>query len=126
MQGRNPVVSAASKLSLGLFTVGIPWQKLELIAQASDGRCRVALAEEQILNPVIADGRILHMSKLETIEAEVRKLPLAQAVELQDWLAGYLEDSAELNPEFIASIERGNADLREGRVRVHRPDNEKG
>ena len=65
------------------------------------------------------------MSKLEAIEAEVRKLPLEQAVELQDWLADYLEDSADLNPEFVASIERGNADLREGRVRVHRPDDEK-
>jgi hypothetical protein len=65
------------------------------------------------------------MSKLEMIEAEVRKLPFEQAAELQDWLADYLEDLAELNPEFVASIERGNADLREGRVRVHRPDGEK-
>jgi hypothetical protein len=65
------------------------------------------------------------MSKLEAIEAEVRKLPLAQAAQLQDWLADYLEDSAELNPEFVASIERGNADLRERRVRVHRPEGEK-
>lgn len=66
------------------------------------------------------------MSKLETIEAEVRKLPLEQVLELQDWLAEYLEDTAELNPEFVASIERGNADLREGRIRVHRPKDEKG
>lgn len=66
------------------------------------------------------------MSKLESIEDEVRKLPLEQAARLQDWLADYLEDSAELNPEFVASIERGNADLREGRVRVHRHDGEKG
>ncbi len=65
------------------------------------------------------------MSKLEAIEAEVRKLPLEQAAKLQDWLADYLEDLAELNPEFVASIERGNADIREGRVRVHRPDDEK-
>ncbi len=62
------------------------------------------------------------MSKLEAIEAEVRNLPLEQAAKLQDWLTDYLEDSAELNPEFVASIERGNADLREGRVRVHLPD----
>jgi ParB-like chromosome segregation protein Spo0J len=44
------------------------------------------------------------MSKLETIEAEVRKLPPEQAVQLQDWLANYLEDGAELNP--IEEIER--------------------
>jgi hypothetical protein len=49
------------------------------------------------------------MSKLETIEAEVRKLPPEQAMQLQDWLANYLEDEAELNPEFVASIERGQA-----------------
>ena len=65
------------------------------------------------------------MSKLEAIEAEVRNLPLEQAAKLQDWLADYLEDLAGLNPEFVTSIERGNADLRAGRVRVHRPDGEK-
>ena len=60
------------------------------------------------------------MSKLETIEAEVRKLPPEQAMQLQDWLANYLEDEAELTPEFVASIEHGQADLREGRVRVRK------
>ncbi len=60
------------------------------------------------------------MSKLEVIETEVRNLPRDQALELQDWLAEYLEDDAELNPEFLASIERGKADLREGRVRVRK------
>jgi hypothetical protein len=58
------------------------------------------------------------MSKLEIIETEVRNLPREEAFKLQDWLAEYLEDQAELNPEFVASIERGKADLREGRVRV--------
>jgi len=61
------------------------------------------------------------MSKLETIETEVRSLPREQARELQDRLADYLEDEAELNSEFIASLERGKADLREGRVRVRQP-----
>jgi len=61
------------------------------------------------------------MSKLEVIEAEVQSLPREQARELQDWLADYLEDNAELNPEFIASIERGKEDLRAGRVRVRQP-----
>jgi hypothetical protein len=65
------------------------------------------------------------MSKLESIEAEIQKLPLAQAAELQDWLAVYLEDSAELNPEFLESIERENADLQAGRARFNRPENGK-
>jgi hypothetical protein len=60
------------------------------------------------------------MSKLEIIEAEVRKLPREELVELQDWLADYLEDRAELKEEFVASIERGEADLREGKVRVRK------
>ena len=54
------------------------------------------------------------------IEAEVRGLPREQVVELQDWLADYLEEAAELIPEFVASIERGQADLRAGRVRVQK------
>ena len=51
---------------------------------------------------------------------EVRKLPPREAIQLQNWLADYLEDQAELNPDFVASIDRGQADLRDGSVRVHR------
>jgi len=61
------------------------------------------------------------VSKLERIETEVRQLPRGQALALQDWLADYLEAQAEVSPEFVASIERGEADLREGRVRVRQP-----
>jgi hypothetical protein len=58
------------------------------------------------------------MSKLQAIEAEVLKLTPLEARRLQEWLAEYLEDQAELTPDFVASIERGQADLCEGRVRV--------
>ncbi|HUS35032.1 MAG TPA: hypothetical protein VM680_06735 [Verrucomicrobiae bacterium] len=61
------------------------------------------------------------MSRLEVIEAEIRSLPRQQAEQLQDWLAEYLEDQAELNPEFFKSVERGNVDLEEGRVRIEQP-----
>jgi len=60
------------------------------------------------------------MSKLEAIEREIQALPREHALELQDWLADFLEDQAELNPEFVARIERGKADLREGRARVEK------
>ena len=66
------------------------------------------------------NGKLPALSKLEAIEAEVRKLPAEEALRLQDWLADYLEDKAELNPEFVASIERGKADFRAGRVRVRK------
>jgi hypothetical protein len=64
---------------------------------------------------------LLVMSKLETIEAQIRELPRDAAEELQDWLSDYLEDRAELNPAFVESIERGKADLEAGRVRVEKP-----
>ena len=57
------------------------------------------------------------MSTVGEIASAVRQLPVEQARELQDWLADYLEDEAELTPEFLASIERGKADLTAGRVR---------
>jgi hypothetical protein len=58
------------------------------------------------------------MSTVHEIEAAVQKLSVEQALELQNWLAAYLEDEAELSPEFVASIERGQAELREGRTRT--------
>lgn len=61
------------------------------------------------------------MSTVQEIEAAVQRLPLEQARELQDWLADYLEEDAELKGDFIASIERGQADLREGRTRTRQP-----
>lgn len=61
------------------------------------------------------------MSTVQEIEVAVQKLPVEKALELQDWLADYLEDAEELSPEFVASIERGKADLRENRTRVRQP-----
>jgi len=61
------------------------------------------------------------MSMVQEIEKAVQKLPVEKALELQDWLADYLEDAAELNPEFVASIELGKADIQESRTRVHQP-----
>jgi hypothetical protein len=61
------------------------------------------------------------MSTVQEIEKAVQKLPVEQALALQDWLADYLEDAAELNSKFVASIERGKADLQEKRTRVRQP-----
>jgi hypothetical protein len=61
------------------------------------------------------------MSQLEAIEAEIQRLPREEAEALQDWLADYLEERAEITPEFAASIERGKSDLRQGRVRKIEP-----
>ena len=74
-----------------------------------------------MLDPAGAANSLPPVSTLETIEAQVQTLPREQARKLQDWLADYLEDEAELDPAFVASIERGQADLGQGRVRVRQP-----
>ncbi len=63
------------------------------------------------------------MPVLESIENDIKQLPRDAALELQDWLADYLDDQEELSPEFVDAIERGKSDLEEGRVRVLRSDN---
>lgn len=61
------------------------------------------------------------MSRVEAVEAQIKNFTREEAETLQDWLSNFLEDEAELNPAFIESIERGNADLAAGRVRVNKP-----
>jgi hypothetical protein len=58
------------------------------------------------------------MSKVENIEAQIRGLSKEEVESLRDWIEDYLEDQLEIAPEFAASIERGEADLRAGRVRI--------
>jgi hypothetical protein len=61
------------------------------------------------------------MSLVAEIEAAISQLPLQQAAEVSEWLEQWLEDQRGLSPEFVASIERGKADLAAGRVCVVRP-----
>jgi hypothetical protein len=61
------------------------------------------------------------MQTLEGIEAEVKQLSKAEQEALRDWLDNMLEDELEFTDEFKAKIERGEGDIREGRVRVHKP-----
>lgn len=58
------------------------------------------------------------MPTVETIEQEIKSLPRDQVLKLQDWLAEFLDSQEELNPDFIASIERGKQDLMRGKVRT--------
>jgi hypothetical protein len=61
------------------------------------------------------------MQTLEKIEAEVKQLSKAEQETLRDWLENMLEDELAFTDEFKAKIERGERDIREGRVRVHKP-----
>ena len=58
------------------------------------------------------------MTKVESLEREIRSLSREEAQRLQDFLADFLEEDADLTPEFIASIDRGKTNLAEGQFRV--------
>jgi hypothetical protein len=58
------------------------------------------------------------MTKVESLEREIRSLTREEAEQLQNFLADFLEEDADLTPEFIASIDRGKTDLAEGQFRV--------
>jgi len=60
------------------------------------------------------------MQTLEKIEDEVKQLPKAEQEALRDWLENILEDELEFTDEFKAKIERGEQDIRAGRVRVRK------
>jgi hypothetical protein len=60
------------------------------------------------------------MPTLEKIENEVKLLSKAEQESLRDWLENMLEDELEFTDDFKAKIERGEQDIREGRVRIHK------
>ena len=61
------------------------------------------------------------MSTVAEIETAITTLTTSEAEELREWLEQWLEDQREMTPEFLASVERGKADLAEGRARVVKP-----
>jgi hypothetical protein len=61
------------------------------------------------------------MPTLEEVEEQVKQLTKAEREALLDWLGNVLEDEMEFTDEFKAKIERGERDIREGRVRIRKP-----
>ena len=57
------------------------------------------------------------VSTVAEIESALARLSVREAEEVREWL----EDQREMTPEFLASIERGKADLAAGRVRGEHP-----
>jgi hypothetical protein len=51
------------------------------------------------------------MQALAEIEQAVRQLSRQEQESLREWLEDLLEDQLELNPEFVAKIERGERDM---------------
>ena len=60
------------------------------------------------------------MPTLDKIESDVKQLSKADQAALRDWLEIMLEDELEFTDEFKAKIARGEQDLQEGRVRIHK------
>jgi hypothetical protein len=61
------------------------------------------------------------MSSVLEIESAIARLSIGEAEQVREWLEQWLEDQKEMTPEFLASIERGKADVAAGRSRVERP-----
>ena len=61
------------------------------------------------------------MLTLEQVEDQVKLWSKTEQEALLDWLANMLEDQLEFTEEFKAKIERGEQDIREGRVRLRKP-----
>lgn len=75
--------------------------------------CRVDVPPASVHRP--------RMSTVAEIEDAITRLTRDDAEEIRGWLEQWLEDQKEMTPEFLASIERGKADLAEGRSRTVRP-----
>lgn len=66
----------------------------------------------------MSNAYLAAMSQVETIEQTIKTLPKEQVIELQEWLQNYLEDLAEIRPEFVARLDRAQQQLDEGKGRV--------
>lgn len=63
------------------------------------------------------------MSRLEQMEAELRKLSQAELRQIREWLDDIIEDELEFTPEFERSIQQSERDMAEGRsARVREPE----
>jgi len=63
------------------------------------------------------------MSKVEQMEAELRKLSQTELRQIREWLDNAIEDNLEFTPEFEESIRQGERDMADGKTaRVREPE----
>ena len=63
------------------------------------------------------------MSKIEQMEAELRKLSQTELRQIRAWLDDIIEDELEFTPEFERAIQQSERDMAEGKAaRVHEPE----
>lgn len=61
------------------------------------------------------------MNAVQEIETAIAKLSPQEMREVAAWLEDFVEDQLEVRPEFLASIDRGNAELAAGQGRRVNP-----
>jgi hypothetical protein len=65
----------------------------------------------------------VRVSKVELMEAELRKLSQAELRQIREWLDDLIEDELEFTPEFERSIQEAERDMTGGRsARVREPE----
>ncbi len=63
------------------------------------------------------------MSKIEQMEAELRKLSQIELRQIRAWLDDIIEDDLEFTPEFERAIQQSERDMAEGSAaRVREPE----
>jgi hypothetical protein len=63
------------------------------------------------------------VSKVEQVEAELRKLSQPELRQIREWLDDMIEDELEFTPEFEHAIQQAEHDMADGKsVRVREPD----
>ena len=73
----------------------------------------------------VSDTSIHHpsVSKVEQMEAELRKLSQTELCQIREWLDDMIEDQLPFTPEFEHSIQRAERDMAEGKsARVREPE----
>lgn len=56
------------------------------------------------------------MSKVQQMEAELRKLSQSELREIRQWLDDQIEDELEFTPDFERSIQQAERDMAEGKA----------
>ena len=65
----------------------------------------------------------LRVSKVDQMEAELRKLSQAELRQIREWLDDIIEDELEFTPEFEEAIRQAERDKSEGKIaRVREPE----
>jgi hypothetical protein len=63
------------------------------------------------------------MSTVSEIETALSRLSREEMLQVHDWLENFLEDQLEMKEEFVAKIERSEAEMKAGlRPRVRQPE----